>query len=327
MKLIKSLLISAAVSVALTGVTAAQVVGVASGQAGSLGHSTGQAVAKILNQEGGIQARTQPLSGSTAYIPLINNGELEFGFANAVDADFAVTGTGSWDGQAKENLRLIGVMFPLKTGLMVPADAGIKSIADLKTHAGDLRIASEYTGSQIIRYYVTGALANGGISYDDFNKVPVSNFVKGIEALGGGLVDVALVSLNSGAGKKANAQLSRRGGLQYVSLDMSEEATSRFNAELAAAKIVSLEANENIPGLIEGANIIQIPWLMFTHKDAGDELIYKVTKTIAENNDKLAKSFGAFRGGKPAAMGSTNVMPYHSGALRYYKEAGITVSE
>lgn len=42
---------------------------------------------------------------------------------------------------------------------------------------------------------------------------------------------------------KANAQLSRRGGLQYVSLDMSEEATKHFNDQLAAAKLGSQMAN------------------------------------------------------------------------------------
>ena len=112
--------------------------------------------------------------------PMINNGELDFGFANAVEVGFASTGTGTYAGKPNKKLRLVGTMFPLKTGLMVVADTGINTIADLKAKASGLRIASEYKGSTIIPYYIEGGLANGGMKYDDFIKVPVSNFVKGI---------------------------------------------------------------------------------------------------------------------------------------------------
>lgn len=183
----------------LATVAHAQVITIASGSNGSLGFNTGQAVAKIANQQANIAARTQPLTG---YLPLINNGEIDFGFSNAVEAEFALKGTGNYKGHVNPNLRIVGTMFPLVTGLAVPADTGIKTITDLKAKASSLRIASEYTASTIIPYYIEGALANGNLTYDDFNKVPVSNFVKGMQALGDGLVDVALISLNAGAGKR-----------------------------------------------------------------------------------------------------------------------------
>lgn len=300
----------------------AQVVTVATGAQGSLAYNSGQAVAKVAN-EAGITARTQPLVG---YLPLINTGEVDFGFSNGVEAEYAHSGTGNYD-RANPNLRLVGVMFPLRTGLMVAADSGIKTIADLKAKAGDLRIASEYTSSTIIPFYIAGALANGGMTYDDFQKVPVSSFVKGIHALGDGLVDVTLISLNSGAGKEVEAKLQDRGGLQYVSLDNSAEGVAAFKRYLPAGKIVALPQNDNIPGLKEAANIIEVPWMMLTHTDADAELVYKMTKAVAENNAALKASFGAFGNAKLAEMAPANAVPYHPGALRYYEEAGITVGE
>lgn len=300
----------------------AQVVTIATGAQGSLAYNSGQAVAKVAN-EAGITARTQPLVG---YLPLINSGEVDFGFSNAVEAAFAMKGTGNYD-QASPNIRLVGVMFPLKTGLMAPADLGLKTIGDLKAKAGDLRLASEYTSSTIIPYYIEGALANGGMTYDDFQKVPVSSFVKGIEALGDGLVDLALVSLNAGAGKQAEVKLQGRGGLQYVSLDNSDAGIAAFKAFLPAGAIVSLPANENIPGLKEPANIIEIPWMMLTHKDASEDLVYTITKAVAENNAALKESFGAFGGAKLETMAPANEVPYHPGALRYYAEAGVPVGQ
>lgn len=323
-----ALLTSSMMGAALTsGALAADIVGIASGQPGSLGHNTGQAVAKIANQEAGIVARTQPLSGTAAYIPLINNGEIQFGFANSVETEFAFTGTGNFEGRDNSNIRVVGVMFPLRTGLMVAADTGIKTVADLKAKSDSLRIASEYTSSTIIPYYIMGALANGDMSYDDFKKVPVSNFVKGIAALGDGLVDVTLISLNSGAGKKVNAQLQNRNGLKYVSLDLAEDAMKRFKDVMPSASIISMKANENVPGMSEDVNLVEIPWLLITNKDVSDELVYNMTKVIAENKEKLGASFGAFKRASLEKMAPSTIVEYHPGALKYYAEAGIEVGK
>ncbi|PRX35201.1 TRAP transporter solute receptor, TAXI family [Meinhardsimonia xiamenensis] len=305
------------------GAASAQVVTIATGAQGSLAYNSGQAVAKVAN-EAGIIARTQPLVG---YLPLINAGEVDFGFSNAVEAEYAYTGTGNYD-RPHPNIRLVGVMFPLTTGIMAPCDLGLKSVEDLKARAGELRIASEYTSSTIIPFYIAGALANAGISYDDFQQVPVASFVAGINALGDGLVDIALVSLNAGAGQQAAVKLKDRGGLCYISLDNSEEGVARFKEYLPAGSIVSLPQNDKINGLQNyGANIMQIPWVMLTHAGADEELVYRMVKAVAENKDKLAESFGLFRLAKRETMAPASRVPYHPGALRYYAEAGIPVGQ
>ncbi len=301
----------------------AQVVTIATGAEGSLAYNSGQAVAKVLN-EAGVTARTQPLVG---YLPLINAGEVDFGFSNGVEADYAFTGTGNYD-RAHPNIRLVGVMFDLTTGLMAPCDLGLRSVADLKARASELRIASEYTSSTIIPFYIEGALANGDMSYDDFQQVPVASFVAGINALGDGLVDVALVSLNAGAGQQAAVKLQDRGGLCYVSLDESEEAVARFKDFLPAGSIVALPQSDSINGLQEGgASIIRVPWMMLTSADADEELVYTVVRSVVEGKDDLAAAFGAFGRANHAAMAPPATAPYHPGALRYFEEAGIAVGE
>jgi hypothetical protein len=323
MKPIRTLVTLALLAGAALPALAQQVVGIASDQQGSLGYNTGVAVAKVLNTEAGIIARTQPMAGTAAYLPLINRGEMEFGFCNPVEADFSFSGTGNFAGNPNPNLRVVGAMFPLATGLMVVADSGIRTIADVKAKAKDMRIAAEYTASTTIKYYIAGALANGGMTYDDFIKVPVSSFVKGMEALGDDKVDLTLISLGSGAGRKVDTKLKSRGGIRYVSLDNSPEGIARFKKFLPAGNIVTMKANPSMPGLDQDANIVQIPWMMVTHKDASEELVYQVTKAIAENHAALGEAFGAFKRAKVEAMAPALSMPYHPGALRYYKEAGI----
>lgn len=314
--------VSALLAVALWSVQSnAQVVTVATGAQGSLAYNSGQAIAKVAN-ENGIIARAQPLVG---YLPLINNGEVDFGFSNGVEAAFALTGTGNYK-RENPNIRLVGVMFPLSTGLMAPCDLGLQTVADLKSKASELRIASEYKSSTIIPYYIGGGLANGGMSYDDFQQVPVANFVAGIKALGDELVDVALVSLNNGAGKQAAVKLKDRGGLCYISQDTSEQAVAKFKQFLPAGSIFSFKQNEKINGLENyAANIMRIPWMMLTNKDVDTDLVYSMVKTVAENKQALAESFGLFNLAKPETMAPANEVPYHPGAVKYYEEAGIAV--
>jgi len=217
-------------------------------------------------------------------------------------------------------------MCPLTTGMMAPCDLVLKTVADVKAKAKDLRIASEYKSSTIIPFYIRGGLANGGMKYSDFKQIPVASFVAGIKALGDGLVDIALVSLNAGAGKQASVKLKGRGGLCYISLDNSAAGQAAFKKFLPAGNIVSLKQNKNINGLEKyDANIMRIPWMMLTNSKVSADLVYKVTKTIAESKDELKKSFGAFGRANSATMAPANEVPYHPGAVKYYKEAGIKV--
>lgn len=322
MKLTSSIYAALAISVASFSASAA-VVSVATGAQGSLAFSSGQAVAKVLN-DNGITARTQPLVG---YLPLINSGEVDFGFSNGVEAGYAFTGTGNYD-RKHPNMRLVGVMFPLSTGIMAPCDLGLKTIADVKARSKNLKIASEYKSSTIIPYYIAGGLASGGLTYEDFQQVPVASFVDGIKALGDGLVDLALVSLNNGAGKKAAVKLKDRGGLCYVSLNGDANGVAAFKEYLPAGVLKPFKQNEKLNGLAgSGATLMQIPWVMMTNADVSDELVYSAVKAIAENKESLVKALGLFRGANKETMAPSNDMPYHPGALKYFKEAGISVGQ
>lgn len=320
MNKLKLLAGAGAVLAALGVPAAAQVVSMATGAQGSLAYNAGQAVAVVAN-ENGITARTQPLVG---YMPLLESGEVDFGYANGAEAAFAFTGTGNFD-RAHPNVRLVGVMFQLTTGIMAPCDLGLRTVGDMAGKS-ELRIASEYTSSTIIPYYIEGALATEGLAYSDFQQVPVSSFVDGINALGDGLVDVALVSLNAGAGQQAAVQLQDRGGLCYVSLNDSAEATAAFTAILPSGTIAALPQNEKITGLQTwGANLVRVPWMLLANAGVSDDVVYNLTKVIHQNKEALGNAFGAFKAADFSAMAPANATPYHPGAVRYYQEAGVAV--
>ena len=104
----------------------AQVVSVATNPQGSLGYRTGIAVAKVVTAKTEITARAQPMAGSSTYLPMINRGEINFGFTNGGELQHAADGVGTFAGRKQPNLRMIGVMFPLRSGVAVVNDTGLK---------------------------------------------------------------------------------------------------------------------------------------------------------------------------------------------------------
>lgn len=317
--------LAAAATVAFSGAAAAQVVAVATNPQGSLGYRTGIAVAKVVTAKTDVVARIQPMAGSTTYIPMLNKGEIPFGFTNGGELQHAYEGVGTFKGRPQRNLRLVGAMFPLRSGVVVVSDTGLTKIGDLKRYKGK-RITSKYTSLAIIQDFMGAVLANGGVSHADFKMIPVSGFAKGIFALGEGKVDISWISLGSGAGRKVKTQLRSRGGWRYLDMDTSPEAVARFK-KLAPALEIVLESNTKMPGIEKPTHIIQMQYVMLTGKNMDAEVVYKATKALAQNQVMLIKSMGAFRRNKRALMGSLTLTPYHPGAIKAYKELGIPVKE
>jgi len=309
-------------ALALAGTAQAQVISMATGAQGTLAYNSGQAVAVVAN-ENGLTVRTQPLVG---YMPLLQSGEVDFGYANGAEASFAFTGTGNFD-RVHPDVRLVGTMFNLTTGIMAPCDLNLQSVDDMVGRS-DLRIASEYTSSTIIPYYIEGTLATAGLGMSDFQQVPVSSFVDGINALGDGLVDVALVSLNAGAGQEAAVQLQDRGGLCYVSMNDGPEALAAYTAILPSGIIRAMPQNANINGLQTwGANLVAVPWMLMANVNVDEQVVHDLIRVIHTNQEALGAAFGSFNSADFSAMAPGNTMPYHPGALRYFEEVGMPVGQ
>jgi len=316
--------VGAAFAIVAASPTNAQVLTFATNAQGSLAYRAGIAIAKLLESKTDLKARAQPMGGSTTYIPMIARGEANFGFTNAQELLYAYNGTGTFEGKPNKDLRYVTMVFPLRAGIAVVKDSGIKSVTDLRQHKG-LRVTSGYTDLTIIETYLKSGLTAAGLSYEnDFKHVPVSGFVKGMLAIGEDKTDITWISLGSGAGRKAMAQLKSRGGWRYINFDTSPEAKAKFKKMVPAGEIV-LEKRTKMPGIVEPTYIMQLRYMLVTSSKADPDTVYKIVKTIAANKATLAKSFPAFRGLRVEDMGVQGGMPYHPGALKAYKELGFTV--
>ena len=69
--------------------------------AGSLFYSVASGLAKVISGAGPMQAMVQPYTGSSTFLPMLDNGELDFGIINAVDMGMAYQGPKFKDRRSK----------------------------------------------------------------------------------------------------------------------------------------------------------------------------------------------------------------------------------
>jgi len=309
-------LIGAAILCCAPIIAQAQVVGVATNPQGSLYYSVGTAVAEVMQQKAQITARVQPMSGSGAYAPLINSGQVEFGLMNAIDVANAFSGVDNFAGRKNPDLRLVGVMFSLPIDIAVPNDSPIKTIQDLK----GIRMPSQFTAQSTIRAVQDAVLATGGLSTADMKPFPVADCVKGMMALGDGKVDAALFGLGTAASQEVNVALSSHGGLRYLSLSNTPESVAALRKVFAGGYLTLVQPSPALVGILGPTTVMAYSAYLVTNSHVPADVVYKVTKALFENKPVLAAASATMKRFDPEAMAEANEVPYHPGAEKFFKE-------
>ena len=311
-------LIGAAALACLATAAQAQVIGIATLAQGSLYYSVGAALAGVMQQKANISTRVVPLSGTNSYTPMINRGEIEFGLLNSADVANAYRGVGTFKGHRNPDLRLVGVIFPLQNGLAVPNDSPAKSIKDLK----GLRIPSVFTAQVTVQVNQDAILATGGLSTADLQGFPVSDQFKGMQALGEGKVDVALSCFNCAIGKEVNVALASHGGMRFLPIPDTPEALAAMHRLFPTAYTKVFSPSPAFSGIVTPTRLFVHSAFLVVNKNVPEALVYKAVKAIHGSRAALVATSAALNGFDPGFMAEANIVPYHPGAEKFYKEIG-----
>lgn len=74
------------------------------------------------------------------------------------------------------------------------------------------------------------------------------------------------------------------------------------------------------PGQDEDVETVDLSTIVFARADLDEEMVYDLTKAIAENRDRLISAFAGFANWQPEDMVLGTAIPLHPGAARYYAE-------
>jgi TRAP transporter TAXI family solute receptor len=314
----KSLIIALAITTLLASAAAAQTLGIGTSNPGSITHSTGSAIAKLITEQTGMQARVQPHSGNSAFVPAVNAGEVDFGAANVLEMQYALTGTGIYKGQVLKDLQVVTVLMPLRTAFFVKKDSPIKTVKDLMGK----RVPGKWTAQKVINYITNGLLANAGMSYKDVKMVPVPNVNRSADDFIQGKADTFFFAVGSGKVREAGAKV---GGLRALAVDPSPEAMARFREHMPVIYPLLLEPTKPNYGIVEPTYVAAFDLLFVTNNKVPENVIYKVTKAIYGGKKALFASFKTL-GANFSPQKMAKVLPageYHPGAIKFYKEVGM----
>jgi uncharacterized protein len=294
------------------GSAAAQTYGIATMQPGTLNHTTGSAIAKVLKEKGGMNVLVQPTAGETTLIPMVGRAEAEMGIANIAEV-VNVTKGGSAAGQ-QPDLRLIGSIHPLRVAFFVRKDSDMKTIADLKGK----RVNVGYSAMRTIDTIVQSMLASAGLTQSDIKPVPVPNVIRGADDFLGGTADTFMFAFGAPKVREADATV---GGVR--ALEISEAGMAAGRKVFPYGYLTEVSPGPVFVGVPQKMKVYSYDNMLFTNAKVTDDIVYKIVATMESNKADLVAVQPALRDFSAAGLNKQYDIPYHPGALRYFKEKGL----
>ena len=309
-------LMAGAAAALLGGPTAAQTVSIGTLPQGSLAYSIASTAAKVIADNSDLTMRAVGIGGSNIFIPQVNQGRLEMSTANAVETNFAKTGTGTFPGRANPNLRILARLFTFQVGFMVKRDSPIQRLTDFQGK----RFPSGFTSQKIVEVLVRAAFATEGMTFADVEGVPVPNFVRATDELMAGSVMGSFLAPGSGIVRKANARI----GIRFLSLPETAANAAKVQSIAPGAFYTEVKPSKQMPYIDKPTKMLGFDYLLLVGTHVKEEVAYKAVKALYGNKKQLVAGHGVYRGFAPKLMGKKGIgVDYHPGSVRFYREVGI----
>lgn len=287
---------------------------------GSAGYNQSVAIGSALKNEAGIDLRVLPGKNDVARTEPLRQGKVHFS-ATGVGGSFMAQegvfafGKKNWGPQAVRVLMANnGGAINLAVG--VAGDIGVENYEDLKGK----RVAW-VKGAPALNVNTTAYLAYAGLTWDDVEKVEFGGFGDSWKAMVNGQVDAAFASTNSG--KAYEMAASPRGLIWPPVKHDNKEGVARMQAvaPFFTPNVAKVGANiDDGPGY-EGAGYAYPVLVAMDTQDA--DLVYNMTKAMVSLYDKYNGNAPGIGGWALEKQNFEWVAPFHDGAIRYYKEAGV----
>jgi len=282
--------------------------------AGTHVYAVAAGLAKVLQEKRGIRTTIRPFSGSSVYLPMLQRGEMAVGLNTSIDSYLAYRGLPPWE-TPLDNVRALGMMFPLPIMYMVNADSDLYRIEDLR----DKRVVVTFRANASLAQLHEGILATGGLTLDDVRPLTVAGLPEAMSMLQEGRADAVPTGLNTALSLQVNSALS--GGIRYLTMGADE---SRLAEIMPGSRVITAEPEENGVGIDRPIRVSGIVDYLNTGVHLSDDDAYEIIKTIHESWEELRRDYVQIRpvaADEIAPADATH--PYHPGAVRYFREAGL----
>ncbi|HXL03672.1 MAG: TAXI family TRAP transporter solute-binding subunit [Firmicutes bacterium] len=292
----------------------AQLVMATGGTAGTY-YPLGGAMSQIINSRvKDVNVSVQSTGASVANIRMIQNGEVDLALVQTDIADYAWNGTEMFKDDGKlQNFSVIASLYPELIQVVVRAESGIESIADLKgkkVSVGAPGSGTEANARQILEIY--------GLTYKDLAQVQYLSFSESAEAFKDKHIDAFFVTAGiPNAGIQDTATMHK---IQILAVpdDMYKNLHNKYGFYGQALIPAGCYINQTEP-----VRTVAVQAVLIARRDLDADVVYEMTAALFENLPELATAHA--KGKEVSLEGAlTGVStPLHPGAEKYFKEKGI----
>jgi len=272
----------------------------------------GGVIATLLTEKIGITVSTQQTQGPNQNIILVDGKDVELGMATLGVALQAWNGSGEWTkGKKYQNIRALFPMYDTPFHFITAEKSGIKSVKELNGRTVGVGPRAGTCGTYFPLMFETlgiKATVRNGQASDMASQ------------LGDGLLDA--FPFCAGLPIASYTEIEAQRPVRFFTFT---------DAEIAALKQKMPELSDAVipkgtyKTLTEDHKTVGVFNFFIAHKDLSDDLAYRITKAVLENNDAMVKGHGA---AKETVIGNwkrNGFLPFHPGAVKYYKEKGIEI--
>ena len=290
---------------------------------GTLLNTFGTALATVLSKNLPTLVKVMPTTGPTEWLPMIISGEVDFGILNNWDAKNGRHGREEYKAATAGKgspIYLLCSGTPNFGGVLTSEASGIKKGSDLKGK----RVVCIFTGSAGVSGQARANLANFGLTTSDVKVVSVPGVEAGVRAIIEGRADA---TGSAGLGMATNNELEADKGARYLSFDPSPEAFQRMQEHYPCYK-VQVNPGPGMVGIKEPTYLMAYDFYLVGSEKMSPDVAYSLVKTLWEFDKDLAPIHIRLKDWtKDRYVTKTATIPYHPGAVRFYKEVGAWGAE
>jgi uncharacterized protein len=271
----------------------------------------GGAMAKIWNSKvPGLNVTAQATGASAENIRLVNKKEAELALVQSDTIDFAYNAKEAFK-EKLTKMAAIAVLYPEVIQVVVAGDGKVNSFSDLKglkIGVGAPGSGTEANFRQLLDVY--------GMKKEDV-KAQFLSFSESSEAFKDRHIDAFIVTAGI-----PNAAIMDVAVMQSIRiLSIAEDKLAQLTKKYPFLSPVVIPAN-TYKNQASSVKTVAVNAVLIASSDLPGDLVYKMTKALFESQAQLASahSKGKEVNIKTAVTGVS--IPFHPGAVRYYKEAG-----
>jgi TRAP transporter TAXI family solute receptor len=293
---------------------------IATGQVGGAYYVLGGGLAKVISEHvPNVQVTAELTAASVDNLKFLQAGQVDLGLALGPSLADAYQGTGTFREAGRVPVRTLAVLYTQPMHLVALARRGITRVADLRGRV--VSTTNPGSGTEVIALRMLEA---AGLDPDrDLTRERLGPAQSG-DALKDGKVEAFFFS--SGVPSPAVLELATTFGAE-LRLVSSDDVLPLLQQRYGAGQFsLSIIPARSYPGQETDVPTVGAATLLVVDEKMSETLAYEITRAIFDHTAELAaihpvaKTFSAER----AATGSP--VPFHPGAIRYYRERGVWVA-